>query len=96
MDADLDTLATALYVRTDDLLKTCPQWAPWRPPVGIAPELSDAELVTLAVLQALLGSSAKPAGGGSPASICRACSPTCPASPVTTSGCASSPARCCG
>jgi hypothetical protein len=55
VDADLDTLATALYVRSDDLLKTCPQRAPWRPPVGISPELSDAELVTLAVLQALLG-----------------------------------------
>ena len=34
---DLDTLATALYVRTDDLLKQAP------------------ELVTLAVMQALLG-----------------------------------------
>jgi hypothetical protein len=55
VDADLDTLATALYVRTDDLLKTCPQRAPWRPAVGIAPELSDAEALTLAVLQALLG-----------------------------------------
>ncbi len=55
MDADLDTLATALYVRTDDLLKTCPEQAPWRPAVGITPELSDAELLTLAVLQALLG-----------------------------------------
>ncbi len=55
MDADLDTLATALYVRTDDLLKACPQRAPWRPATGIAPEISDAELVTLAVLQALLG-----------------------------------------
>ncbi len=55
MDADLDTLATALYVRTDDLLKTAPERAPWRPRVGIAPQLSDAELVTLAVLQALLG-----------------------------------------
>ena len=55
MDADLDTLATALYVRTDDLLKTCPQRALWRPATGIAPEISDAELVTLAVLQALLG-----------------------------------------
>ena len=55
MDADLDTLATALYVRTDDLLKTCPQRAPWRPATGITPEISDAELVTLAVLQALLG-----------------------------------------
>ena len=52
---DLDTLATALYVRTDDLLKESPQFAPLRPAVGIAPRLSDAELVTLAVLQALLG-----------------------------------------
>src|SRR3989440_9236950 len=52
---DLDTLATALYVRTDDLLKEAPDLAPWRPRVGIAPKLTDAELVTLAVLQALLG-----------------------------------------
>ena len=55
MDADLDTLATALYVRVDDLLKAQPGRAPWRPEVGIAPRISDAELVTLAVMQALLG-----------------------------------------
>jgi hypothetical protein len=55
VDADLDTLATALYVKIDELLKADPQLAPWRPVVGIAPKLSDAELVTLAVLQALLG-----------------------------------------
>ena len=55
MDADLDTLATALYVRTDDLLKASPERAPWRPRVGIAPRISDAELITLAVMQALLG-----------------------------------------
>ena len=55
MDADLDTLATALYVRTDDLLKAAPERRPWRPAIGIAPRISDAELVTLAVLQALLG-----------------------------------------
>jgi hypothetical protein len=55
VDADLDTLATALYVRIDDLLKASPQHAPWRPAVGIAPGLSDAEALTLAVLQALLG-----------------------------------------
>jgi len=35
VDADLDTLATALYVRTDDLLKAAPERAPWRPAVGI-------------------------------------------------------------
>src|ERR1035437_2580180 len=52
---NLDTLATALYVRTDDLLKESPQLAPWRPAIGITPRLNDAELVTLAVMQALLG-----------------------------------------
>jgi hypothetical protein len=55
VDADLDTLATALYVTIDDLLQQAPHLAPWRPAVGIPPKLSDAELVTLAVLQALLG-----------------------------------------
>ena len=59
MDADLDTLATALYVKIDDLLKGAPQLAPWRPAVGIAPKLTDAELVTLAVMQALLGFSSE-------------------------------------
>jgi Transposase DDE domain len=54
-DADLDTLATALYVQIDDWLKTEPRWAPWRPAAGITPELNDAEALTLAVLQALLG-----------------------------------------
>jgi hypothetical protein len=52
---NLDTLATALYVRTDDWLKESPQLAPSRPAIGITPRLSDAELVTLAVMQALLG-----------------------------------------
>jgi len=52
---DVDTLATALYVRTDDLLKQYPDLAPWRPQIGLQPRLTDAELVTLAVMQALLG-----------------------------------------
>jgi hypothetical protein len=55
VDADLDTLATALYVKTDDLLRSAPERAPWRPPIGFSPQISDAELVTLAVMQALLG-----------------------------------------
>jgi Transposase DDE domain len=55
VDADLDTLATALYVRTDDLLQSAPERLPFRPKIGIAPRISDAELITLAVLQALLG-----------------------------------------
>jgi hypothetical protein len=52
---EIDTLATALYAVTDDLLKESPQLAPLRPAVGLSPQLSDAELVTLAVMQALLG-----------------------------------------
>jgi hypothetical protein len=52
---ELDTLATALYVKIDDAVKARPDLAPWRPKTGIAPTLSDAELVTLAVLSALLG-----------------------------------------
>ncbi len=55
MNPDLDTLATRLYVTIDDLLIEHPQWAPERPTVVIAPKLTDAELLTLAVLQALLG-----------------------------------------
>ena len=54
MNPNLDTLATALYVKVDDLLSAHPYWAPPRPAVGIVPRLSDAELVTLAVIQALL------------------------------------------
>ena len=41
VDADLDTLATALYVRADDLLKAWPDRAPWRPEVGIDPKITD-------------------------------------------------------
>jgi Transposase DDE domain len=52
---DIDTLATALYVKADDLLKQYPDLAPWRPKTGLQPRLTDAELVTLAVMQALLG-----------------------------------------
>ena len=54
VDADLDTLATALYVRTDDLLKDSPERL--RGGRGsVSRRDRDAELVTLAVMQALLG-----------------------------------------
>jgi hypothetical protein len=55
MDADLDTFVTALYVTIDDALRMRPELRPWRPRIGLAPKISDAELITLAVLQALLG-----------------------------------------
>ena len=55
MNADLDALATALYVTVDDMLITNPNLAPERPEIGITPLMSDAELITLSVIQALLG-----------------------------------------
>ena len=55
MDADLDTFVTALYVKIDDAFGMDPELRPWRPAVGIAPKLSDSELMTLAVVQAMLG-----------------------------------------
>ena len=54
MDADLDTLATALYATVDDLLKAHPEQCPPRPASGFQPQTSDAELITMAVIQALL------------------------------------------
>jgi len=55
VDTDLDTLATALYVTCDDLLATYPEHRPWRPAGGFDPAISDAEMITLAVMSALLG-----------------------------------------
>ncbi len=55
MNPDLDNLATRRYVTVDDLLIEHPEWALQRPAVGIAPKLTDAEWLTLAVLHALLG-----------------------------------------
>ncbi|MFJ9822666.1 hypothetical protein ACIRU3_47355 [Streptomyces sp. NPDC101151] len=43
----------------DDALKDSPELARWRPAVGIASTLSDAELVTLVVMSTLLGYASK-------------------------------------
>ncbi|WP_236568008.1 MULTISPECIES: IS982 family transposase [unclassified Nocardiopsis] len=55
MTQDLNSLACALYARTEALLKAHPDLAPWRPAIGFQPRLSDADLVTLALMQALTG-----------------------------------------
>lgn len=55
VDNDIETLATALYVKVDDMLKDWPDLVPERPVDGIVPTLGDAELLTLAVMSALLG-----------------------------------------
>ncbi|MFF8917317.1 hypothetical protein ACF08M_29410 [Streptomyces sp. NPDC015032] len=73
MKAELDTLATALRVKTgdvltasshlapwrpavgDDVLTASSHLVPWRPAVGIAPKPVGAELVALAMMQAMPG-----------------------------------------
>ncbi len=55
MDADLDTLATALYVRTDDLLKARPEHAPARPARRDRTAADRRRTGHPAVMQALLG-----------------------------------------
>jgi hypothetical protein len=55
VDNDLETLATALYVKIDDMLRDRPGLAPERPATGTVLTLSDAELLTMAVMSALPG-----------------------------------------
>ena len=55
VDNDIETLATALYVKIDDMLNDWPELRPARPQSSTPLTLSDAELLTLAVMSALLG-----------------------------------------
>ncbi len=73
------------------MLKDHPDLAPWRPPVGITPRLSDAELVALATMQAILGYTSEANWLRHARATCATSSPTCPSSPATTSGCARPP-----
>ena len=59
MNKNIETLATALYVKIDDMLKDWPDLAPARPVTTTPITLSDAELLTLAVMPALLGSTSE-------------------------------------
>lgn len=51
----METLATALYVKIDDMLLAEPELAPWRPDGCRPATLSDAEVLAMAVMSALLG-----------------------------------------
>lgn len=55
MTQDLNSLARSLYDTIDRLLREHPDLTAWRPDPGFQPRLSDAELATLALMQALLG-----------------------------------------
>jgi hypothetical protein len=52
---DIETLATALYVKIDDMLLAEPDLAPWRPGGSMPATVSDAELLAMAVMSAVLG-----------------------------------------
>jgi hypothetical protein len=51
----IETLATALYVKIDDMLEDWPDLALPRPATTTSITVSDAELLTMAVMSALLG-----------------------------------------
>lgn len=55
MDKNIETLALALYVKIDDLLLAEPGLAPHRPEGSMMPTVSDAEVLAMAVMSALLG-----------------------------------------
>jgi hypothetical protein len=55
VDKNIETLATALYVKIDDMLLAEPGLAPWRPEGCMPTTLSDAEVLAMAVMSALLG-----------------------------------------
>jgi len=86
VDADLDTLATALCACTDDLLKSHPERVPYRPEVGIAPQIGDAEIITVSVMQALLGHTGEARWLRHARAHLGHLSRTCPCSRATTRG----------
>ncbi|MET9966629.1 hypothetical protein ABZZ80_12140 [Streptomyces sp. NPDC006356] len=75
----------------DDMLKEHPDLAPWRPPIGITPRLSDAELVTLATMQDILGYTSEAKWLRHARAHLRHLVPNLPSSPAATSGCARPP-----
>lgn len=86
MDTDLDTLAAALCVTVDDLLKAHPEQLPPRPVSSFAEQSSDAELIVLSVMQAHLGYRSEARWLRRVTRTFTPCSRTCPASRATTNG----------
>ena len=82
MDADLDLLLTVVYCIADDFL---PKRAG-----NARSTVTDAEIVTLCVAQAIMGIPSDARFLGSPASGCVTCSRRCPtATRSTSAGCGS-------
>lgn len=55
VENNIDTLATALYATCDDYLNAHPELLPPCPKIGIQPQITDAEIITLAVMKSLQG-----------------------------------------
>jgi hypothetical protein len=85
VDADLEILTTALCVRVDDLLMSHPERRPLWPGMGIAPKTSDSDLITLAVMAALLGYPS--VGCVTPGRTWAPCSRICLSNLATTNDC---------
>ena len=88
MDIDLDTLLIALYVELTDRIVPLLESAPDRP--GRPPEVTDAELVCIAVARRICGSSMNATGSARPARTSGTCFPGSCLNPSTTCGCAGS------
>ena len=87
VNAELDTLATALYVTIDDALVDHPEWVPHRPQIGIAPKLSDAELFDPCCAPSPTGLYVlKRCSSATPTHTSEPCSPTSRTGPATTNG----------
>ena len=94
MDADLDTLATALYVITDDVLRDHPER---RPAASARWDRAEAQRRRAAHAGGVAGVARlhqrDPLDPVRPTLTCGRCSRSCRNSPATTSGCAGWPTR---
>ena len=79
MCASLETLVIAAYVFADSLAIPRP---------GPAGKVTDAELIALAVAQAITGCARIASSWARSGGFCPAISPTCPTNRNTTAGCA--------
>jgi hypothetical protein len=69
-------------------MKASPQLNRQRPTAGITPKITDAQLITVSVMQVLLGYHNESRWIRYARKSITHLSPTCPSSPATTSGCA--------
>ena len=94
VDADLDTLATALYVTIDELLQHALGWPRGARPWGSRPRSATPNWSPWRSSKPCSASPPKPAGWAPPTASCATCSRSCPANLAITSACAAPPSCC--